>query len=66
MLVLSLISCFLSVALGFGLPEPEGGSHNPYLRPDNALRLAQGFLALALLPFLAARMRTHRDAMVVW
>lgn len=64
-LVLGLISYLLSVALGFALPGPEGGSDNPYLRPDNALRLAKGFFtALALLPFLRARMRTHRDAMV--
>jgi VanZ family protein len=64
-LMLSLISYLLSVALGFALPGPEGGSDNAYLRPDNALRLAKGFFtALALLPFLGARMRTHRDTMV--
>jgi VanZ family protein len=62
---LSLISYLLSVALGLALPGPEGGSDNPYLRPDNALRLAKGFFtALVLLPFLRARMRTHGDAMV--
>jgi O-antigen ligase len=65
MLVLSLISYVLSLALGFALPGPEGGSDNPYLRPDNALRLAKGFfMALALLPFLRARMRTQGDTMV--
>jgi glycopeptide antibiotics resistance protein len=65
-LVLSLISYCLSVALGLALPGPEGGSDNAYLRPDNALRLAKGFFtALALLPFLRARMRTHGDA-IVW
>jgi len=64
-LALSLISYCLSVALGLALPGPEGGSDNAYLRPDNALRLAKGFFtALALLPFLRARMRTHGDAMV--
>jgi len=64
-LVLSLISYLLSVALGFALPGPEGGSDNPYLRADNALRLAKGFFtALAVLPFLRARMRTHGDTMV--
>jgi len=64
-LALSLISYFLSVALGLALPGPEGGSDNPYLRPDNALRLAKGFFtALALLPFLRARMRTRGDTMV--
>jgi hypothetical protein len=47
------------------LPGPEGGSDNVYLRPDNALRLAKGFFkALALLPFLRARMRTRGDTMV--
>jgi len=64
-LVLGLISYLLSVALGLALPGPEGGSDNEYLRPDNALRLAKGFfLALALLPFLRARMRTHGDTLV--
>jgi hypothetical protein len=52
-LVLTLISYFVSAALGLALPGPEGGSDNAYLRPDNALRLAKGFFtALALLPFL--------------
>ena len=64
-LVLSLISYVLSLVLGFALPGPEIGSDNPYLRPDNALRLAKGFfMALALLPFLRARMRTQGDTMV--
>jgi glycopeptide antibiotics resistance protein len=62
-IALSLISYLLSGAIGLALPGPEGGSDNPYLRPDNALRLAKGFFtALALLPFLRARMRTHGDA----
>jgi VanZ family protein len=64
-LALSLISYLLSVALGLALPGPEGGSDNPYLRPDNALRLAKGFFTgLALLPFLRERMRTRDDTMV--
>jgi hypothetical protein len=63
-LVLALISFLSSVALGLALPGPQGGSDNPYLRPDNALRLAKGFVsALALLPFLRARMRSHGDAL---
>src|SRR5262249_40079172 len=42
----------------------EGGSDNPYLRPDNSLRLAKGFFtALVLLHFLRARTRTHGDAL---
>ncbi len=61
---LALVSCLLSIALGLALPGPEGGSDNPYLRPDNALRLAKGFfVALALLPFLGQSMRTRGDAM---
>ena len=64
-LALALVSCLLSIALGLALPGPEGGSDNPYLRPDNALRLAKGFfVALALLPFLRQSMRTRGDAMV--
>jgi VanZ family protein len=64
--VLTSISYLLSGALGLALPGPEGGSDNVYLRPDNALRLTKGFfIALALLPFLRARMRTHGDA-IVW
>ena len=63
-LVLGLISLLSSVTLGLALPGPQGGSDNPYLPPDNALRLAKGFVtALALLPFLRARMRTHGDAL---
>ena len=63
-LVFSLMSYLSSAVLGFALPGPEDGSNNPDLRPDNALRLAKGFFtALALLPFLRARMRTHGDAM---
>jgi O-antigen ligase len=63
-LALALVSFLLSIALGLALPGPEGGSDNPYLRPDNALRLAKGFLvALALLPFLRQSMRTRGDAM---
>ena len=66
MVVLALISYLLSGALGLALPGPEGGSDNVYLRPDNALRLAKGFFtALALLPFLRARMRIHGDAIVL-
>jgi VanZ family protein len=62
---LTIVSCLVSLALGLALPGPEGGSDNPYLRPDNALRLAKGFfIALALLPFLRERMRTRADTLV--
>jgi VanZ family protein len=63
-LALTVVSYLLSVALGLALPGPAEGSDNPYLRPDNALRLAKGFfIALALLPFLRERMRTRHDAL---
>lgn len=48
-----------------GLLSPLGGaaSDNAFLRPDNALRMAKGLIeALALMPFIAARQRTHHDA----
>lgn len=63
-LALTLLSYLAGMALGLSLPGPAGGSDNPYLRPDNALRLVRGFfIALALLPFLRERMRTRGDAM---
>jgi VanZ family protein len=64
-LALTLASCLLSIGLGLAVPGPAGGSDNPYLRPDNALRLAKGLVtALALLPFLRERLRTRGDAMI--
>ena len=45
---------------------PLGGSDNPYLRPDNALRLAKGVGgALLLLPFLRHALRTG-SRVLVW
>jgi hypothetical protein len=64
-LALAIVSCVASVALGLVMPGPAGGSDNPYLRPDNALRIAKGFVtALALLPFLRERLSRRGDAMV--
>lgn len=41
-----------------------GGSSNPYLQPDNALRIAKGFVwAIVLLPFIRARQRSHGDGL---
>ena len=58
-----------TIAIAVGLASPfgyTGTSANPYLRPDNALRLAKGPAeALLLLPFIRQRQRTHADA-VVW
>jgi glycopeptide antibiotics resistance protein len=63
-LILAVSSCFFGVALGLGMPGPPGGSDNPYLRPDNALRVAKGLVtALALLPFLRERLRRRGDAL---
>jgi VanZ family protein len=62
---ITLVSYLVSLALGLALPGPDGGSDNPYLRPDNALRLGKGFfIALALLPFLRERMRIRADTLV--
>jgi hypothetical protein len=58
-------SILISLAIGLALSGPAGGSDNPYLRPDNALRLAKGLLAALLLwPFLRQRQRTHGDTML--
>jgi hypothetical protein len=65
-LSLTFLAYLAGVVLGLSLPGPAGGSDNPYLRPDNALRLAKGFfVALALLPFLCERMRMNRNP-TVW
>ena len=56
----------IGVVRGLALDlAPAAGSSNPYLRPDNALRLAKGLLvALALLPFLRHALRTRHAAMI--
>jgi hypothetical protein len=62
-LALALLAYLTGIVLGLSFPGPVGGSDNPYLRPDNALRLAKGFfVALALLPFLRERMRRTANA----
>jgi O-antigen ligase len=55
------------IATVAGLASPLGApqSDNPFLRPDNALRLAKGFVeAVALLPFIRQRERLFADAVV--
>lgn len=54
----------LCTLIGLMSPLGETGqSSNPYLRPDNALRLAKALAeALALLPFIHARQRRFADA----
>jgi hypothetical protein len=62
-LALTFLAYLAGIVLGLSLSGPAGGSDNPYLRPDNALRLAKGFfVALALLPFLRERMRRNGNA----
>ncbi len=62
-LLLACFACTVGVLRGLTVPDAvPGGSSNPYLQPENALRLAKGFLvAMALLPFLRARQRSHGD-----
>ena len=62
--ILAVVAIWI-IATGTGLLSPLGAeaSDNPYLRPDNALRLAKSLAeATALLPFLHHRQRTHGDA----
>ncbi len=65
--VLLVLSSTVSTAIGLTSPLGyTGHSDNPYLRPDNALRLLKGPVeALVLLPFLRQRQRLFGDA-VVW
>ena len=61
--VLAFVAMWL-IAIAVGLLSPLGAeiSSNPYLRPDNALRLAKGPAeALVLLPFMLRRQRLHAD-----
>jgi O-antigen ligase len=62
-LVLLIVVFGISTVIGLMLPGIGGGvSSNPYLRPDNALRLAKPFAeTLALLPFMRRRHRVHGD-----
>jgi hypothetical protein len=63
-LALTVLSCIAGVVMGLAMPGPLGGSDNPYLRPDNALRVAKGLVtALVLLPFLRERLRRRPDAL---
>ncbi len=55
------------LAVGVGLMSPLGAepSDNPFLRPDNALRLGKGLAeALVLMPFLIHRQRIRGDAVL--
>ena len=63
-LLLLIVAYAVSTAIGLASPLGyTGHSDNPFLRPDNALRLAKAVTeALALLPFIRQRQRTHQDA----
>ena len=61
-LALFVGATLLSAAIGLLVPGVVGGSSIVYLTEANTLRAAKPFLfALALWPFLRARMRTHGD-----
>jgi hypothetical protein len=65
--VLGLLLTTYALSTITGLVRPLGyapDSVNPFLRPDNALRLAKPLIeALALFPFIRQRQRTHGDAL---
>ena len=63
-LVFLVLTFAIGAAIGFGAPLGYTGlSDNPYLRPDNALRLGKSLAeALLLLPFIRRRQRTDADA----
>jgi hypothetical protein len=66
-LVVLALALLTAVTAAIGLLSPlgyTGHSDNPFLRPDNALRLAKGLAeALILLPVIRRRQRTHGDAL---
>jgi VanZ family protein len=65
-LALATLACLVGLVRGLLLPDAvPGGSDNPYLEPLDAIREAKPFVeAIVLLPFLLARQRTHRDAIL--
>jgi hypothetical protein len=67
LVLLAFTACWLiSTLVGLASPLDAPQSDNPFLRPDNALRLAKPLIeALALLPFLRRRQRCHGDATTV-
>ena len=66
-LLLLIVSFGISTATGLMLPTTGAAfSSNPYLRPDNAVRLARPLAeTLALLPFMRRRYRIHGD-LAIW
>ena len=68
-IVLTIVAGSLIVSVFRGMTAPQiliEGSSNPYLLPENALRLAKGVVwAFLLLPFLRARQRRQGDGFVL-
>ena len=63
-LIVLIIAQAIGILAGLAAPPLPGGSSNPYLMPENALRLAKGVAtALVLLPFLRQRQREYGDAL---
>ena len=53
----------IAIAIGLSRTLDAPYSDNPFLRPDNALRIGKSFVEAALLfPFLRQRERAHNDA----
>ena len=67
--ILLIFLASYATSLIVGLVSPfgyAGQSSNPYLRPDNAIRLGKGLAeALVLLPFLRHRHRTDANALTL-
>lgn len=64
LLALSAMLAVTATATAIGLATHAEPSDNLFLRPDNALRLAKALIeAIALLPFIRRRERTHADAL---
>ncbi len=66
--LLALTACWtFSTLVGLSSSFGEPRSDNPFLRPDNALRLAKPLLeALVLLPFLRRRQRIRGDTITLF
>ncbi len=66
-LLLLIVTTAISAAIGLMTPVTGAAmTSNPYLRPDNAFRLAKPLAEmLALLPFMRGRYRIHGDLAIL-